>query len=257
MKDQKQIVAIDLSEVNASSLSSTSDDDRGPSFATNTQPVRRNGYISAAERSENSCLKDFRRYPPFSNKHYELTSAARFPESKRPELEPSLAFPNPAVKLNPIMRFRRVCTAESLLMPTPHKTQFKPPSPPVRGADGLTKGERLAAKINWNRSAWVNQPFGAAFPLMTPEDIRQDFIDNIDSGAEMLMCTKCSEAHIPPGPPITLQDRDTCGSFLPEWFPAKDFAKPWDTFRQMFNQLAVLDELQQGIDHQADHEQPE
>ena len=50
-----------------------------------------------------------------------------------------------------------------------------------------------------------------------PDEIREDFIKNIDDGATFEFCKVCGESHIPPGPPLTLQDRDTCSSYLPEY----------------------------------------
>jgi len=82
---------------------------------------------------------------------------------------------------------------------------------------GRTKGEILADTINWKRATWDTTPVGHdVFEFYGWKEARQDFINNIDSGAEFELCEKCEKSHIPPGSPITLQDRDTCGSFLPE-----------------------------------------
>lgn len=68
------------------------------------------------------------------------------------------------------------------------------------------------------RSLWgVDADVFRVENLYGPEEIREDFIKNIDNGAAFDFCKVCKKRHIPPGPPFTLQDRDTCGSYLPEY----------------------------------------
>ena len=84
---------------------------------------------------------------------------------------------------------------------------------------------------------------------------QRDFIHYIDiDKPQFEHCKKCQRAHIPPGPPITLEDRDTCGSGLPEWFPADDYEKPWKTFKKMINDSVYLTELNQGYTHKPNPE---
>jgi hypothetical protein len=80
--------------------------------------------------------------------------------------------------------------------------------------------------------------------------LQEDYIRFIDSyDPEFEYCKKCRTSHIPPGPPITLEDRDTCGSQLPEWFPAEDYEKPWRDFNKMINDWVYLTEVAQGYNH--------
>jgi hypothetical protein len=103
------------------------------------------------------------------------------------------------------------------------------------------------------------------FPQTTPgvsgmiydaDEQREDFIKNIDSGAEFEFCKKCQKKHIPPGGPITLQDRDTCGSYLPEWFNTEGVEQPWAAFRQIWNEIIILDEMEMGFNHRPDPSKP-
>jgi hypothetical protein len=110
----------------------------------------------------------------------------------------------------------------------------------------LSRGERLAQNINFRRDTWITTAPGVSGDILPAEEQREDFIDDINNNGEQLgFCTVCKMAHIPPGPPITLADRDTCGSFLPKWFPAQLLARPWDTYRRLINELVALDEKSQ------------
>jgi len=64
-----------------------------------------------------------------------------------------------------------------------------------------------------------------------PDEMREDFIKNIDAGAALEFCKVCGESHIPPGPPFTLQDRDTCGSYIPEYVICFQI---WQNCRRMY-----------------------
>jgi len=144
------------------------------------------------------------------------------------------------------------------------KTHSK--SPPTKSR---TKGEILADKINFDRATWDMTSAGDLAPgFLSIKEQREEFISNINSGAELEFCNKCKEKHIPPGSPITLQDRDTCGSYLPEvctisrkapfsqtmltifkWFPADKVLKPWDYFTALLNEKVKLDEISQDYNH--------
>jgi len=107
-----------------------------------------------------------------------------------------------------------------------------------------SEGEKLARTINFQRTPWVTTTPGVSGEIYTAEEQRKDFVDNVNkSGSQLGYCSKCMKRHIPPGPPITLADRDTCGADLPEWFPSHLVDKPWDTFTAMMNELIELEEL--------------
>lgn len=112
--------------------------------------------------------------------------------------------------------------------------------------DELSKGEEMAQRINFERDAWVTTAPGVSGDILPAEEQREDFIDDINSNGEQLgLCTVCGDHHIPPGPPITLADRDTCGSLLPKWFPSHRVERPWDTYRALINELVALEEKTQ------------
>jgi hypothetical protein len=102
-------------------------------------------------------------------------------------------------------------------------TRTKPPKPrqPLNPWRTKTKGERLAETINFNRSSWVMTAPGLHGEFYPGFEQRNDFINYVDSledgkdgGPELCYCRVCGENHIPPGTPITLEDRDTCGAYL-------------------------------------------
>jgi len=64
-------------------------------------------------------------------------------------------------------------------------------------------------------------------------------------------CKRCGKNHIPPGSPLTLPDRDTCGSYLPDWFPSENYKQPWDTFRGLYNKIVLCEEAERGFKHSA------
>ena len=72
-----------------------------------------------------------------------------------------------------------------------------------------------------------------------------------------MYCSKCKKTHIPPGSPITLEDRDTCYSFLPGWFPTDGVDRPWDKYTEILNDLVKQDEILQGYPNQLGKENEE
>jgi len=92
-------------------------------------------------------------------------------------------------------------------------------------------GQALAQEIDFHRisrrSLWGDDTdvFDIEH-IYGPEEMREDFVNNIDSGAASEYCKICGENHIPPGPPFTLPDRDTCGSYLPEYVVCFHQGKP-------------------------------
>jgi hypothetical protein len=95
--------------------------------------------------------------------------------------------------------------------------------------------------------------------MITNPDVfsQDDFIKYIDKNEpELEYCRKCKTKHIPPGAPITLEDRDTCGSYLPEWFPADHYDKPWRVFKRLVDDMVYLDELSQGYTHKPNPDEP-
>ncbi|KAE8444490.1 hypothetical protein EG329_000474 [Mollisiaceae sp. DMI_Dod_QoI] len=102
-------------------------------------------------------------------------------------------------------------------------------------------GERLANTIQWNKNSFCSTTCESNGPIYPSEQARTDFVKMINQGAKLEHCKVCDKKHIPPGPPVTLADRDTCGSYLPEWFPKDRYTRPWDTYRELINTIAMLE----------------
>lgn len=116
-----------------------------------------------------------------------------------------------------------------------------------------SSGAIAARNIRWARRTYDEDEL--IFPFDEPKialqhEIKQfiSIIDNAEaSGQEVFAyCERCQKNHIPWGSPLTLQDRDTCHSMLPEWFPAELFQRPWDTFIKLINDLVRVEEIRQG-----------
>ncbi|KAI9736089.1 MAG: hypothetical protein M1818_006265 [Claussenomyces sp. TS43310] len=114
-------------------------------------------------------------------------------------------------------------------------------------------GALAAREINWGRQTFDDEDLIFAFDephISIPYEVERfsSAIDNATVQGQHMFdyCTVCQEWHIPWGPPITLQDRDTCYSMLPEWFPAHLFKRPWDAFIELINDLVKFDEIKQG-----------
>jgi hypothetical protein len=122
----------------------------------------------------------------------------------------------------------------------------------------LTEGEILDQTIDFEGETCVTTPLGVSGDIYPDEEQPEDSIDEINSPAIQLdYCTVCMKDHIPPGPPMTLADRDTCGSLIPKWFPSYLVARPWDTYRALINDLVALEEKAQQNDNPArDMEKP-
>lgn len=136
----------------------------------------------------------------------------------------------------------------------------------------ISEGEKLARTVDWTRSGWGAPVPGAAKFFYSAEEQRADFVKVIDdyaktpgprrSGPHLLIppvdyetlnvleyCKKCDKYHIPPGSPITLPDRDTCGAYLPDWFPTQDYKQPWEHFRALYNKIVLCEEVERGFKH--------
>jgi hypothetical protein len=206
-----------------------------PTFKSTCTNVVRGGF-NVDTRPDPKYLKN---YPPPPNAAYDLTSEARNPKYSK-NFVPNL---DGATVVKESVR-EQVENDEEIAasMPTP----------------GQSKGELLARDINWERSSSFNYTPGVSGKLWSGNEEREDFIEEINSGAaELEYCRKCKKNHIPPGPPITLQDRDTCYAYLPDWFPADKMDRPWDGFIAMINDLVLQDERLQGYTHRPDPDKPE
>jgi hypothetical protein len=120
-------------------------------------------------------------------------------------------------------------------------------------APGSSLGESLAKSINWDRHLYGGPRITQhEMIIATLNGSREVFVANIDAAqadgrSPFELCGKCNKRHIPLGPPATLNDRDTCRSMLPEWFPQDEYPEPWDAFIELINGYVKLDEMQKGL----------
>ncbi|KAF7859586.1 hypothetical protein EAF04_008665 [Stromatinia cepivora] len=136
------------------------------------------------------------------------------------------------------------------------------PSPQKSALAGATRRTRrrlsvggiVATGIDFTQKAWVEFEPSATGEIYSGDEQKADFIKNLDEGAQIEYCKKCKERHIPPGSTLTLPERDTCGAYLPEWFPTKGIHKPWTNFIEMINHWVCLNEIDQGYNHKENPE---
>ncbi|KAG9241507.1 hypothetical protein BJ878DRAFT_224562 [Calycina marina] len=124
------------------------------------------------------------------------------------------------------------------------------PAPSIPSAENITAlpGEFLARQIKFNRRPSHNNyvdVFGLS-EIYGPEEIRRDFIRNIEEGAPLGYCKICKKTHIPPGPPFTIQDRDTCGSYVPDWFRDTPYENQLTEFVKLINEISQLHDIVNG-----------
>ncbi|KFY52721.1 hypothetical protein V496_08212 [Pseudogymnoascus sp. VKM F-4515 (FW-2607)] len=72
--------------------------------------------------------------------------------------------------------------------------------------------------------------------------------ESVVSSDNLEFCTKCEKRHIKQGPPVTLDERDTCRSMLPDWFPKERYEKPWEAFTDLINKHVRASQMLDGIE---------
>lgn len=90
-----------------------------------------------------------------------------------------------------------------------------------------------------------------------------------DDEITLKLCIICNKTHIPDGPPVSLPERDICGSNLPEWWPVESGVRvettgiyypsqPWSALINKLNEYTFYDEFSRGLkdDVQLDFELP-
>lgn len=92
-----------------------------------------------------------------------------------------------------------------------------------------------------------------AFDPPSKEELKTQLISDINKAEaqgyhSLSVCSVCTRRHVLcSGPPITLQQRDPCGSMLPDWFPRYEFVEPWTAFNHLVNILVYTEEVGRGI----------
>ncbi|RDW79628.1 hypothetical protein BP6252_04266 [Coleophoma cylindrospora] len=113
---------------------------------------------------------------------------------------------------------------------------------------GMEMAKRWAECCISPRNQNLNPIVGASGEFYGVDEQKSDFIRAVQN--EMLeYCKVCGHRHIPPGPPGTLPDRDTCGAYIPEWFPKEEVAKPWASYLALINRIVELQQILEGIPH--------
>jgi hypothetical protein len=149
-------------------------------------------------------------------------------------------------KAKPRCREKRDTGTKSTPIPAPHID--------VDGHE--LQGEVLAQAIDFNRKSWEDHIPGSSGPFYPAEEQRADFIKALNQGVPIEYCQTCKQIHIPPGSPITLPDRDTCGAHLPGWFPSEGMTRPWIYLSEMLNEFVRLSEIEQGYSHLPNPDRP-
>jgi hypothetical protein len=223
----------------------------------------------------------FRGYPPPSNQAYKLTSDGHDPKFVVNKSRPIVTMPSRRHLSFTTAHLDLEAEPKSRLLEVAEATSQRRVSLENKLAIDLSKpkteGEKAAETIDWNRSSWGAQVPGATTSFYPGLEQRADFIKAIDdiaktslqglrrdyphllippendpaisNGPKLEYCKKCFKNHILPGSPITLPDRDTCSAFLPDWFPSQRYVKPWETFRSLYNEIIIYEEMERGFIH--------
>jgi hypothetical protein len=223
----------------------------------------------------------FRGFPPPSNQAYKLTSDGHDPKFVVNKSRPIVTMPSrrhlsigtTTLDLEAEPKSRLLEVAES----TSQRRASLENKPATAVSKPKTEGEKAAETIDWSRSGWGAQVPGAITSFYPGTEQRAEFVKEIDdiaktslqgirrdyphllippendpaftNGFKLQYCKKCGKNHILPGSPITLPDRDTCGAFLPDWFPTHNYVKPWETFRSLYNEIVICEEMERGFIH--------
>ncbi|KAH7313048.1 hypothetical protein BKA65DRAFT_600578 [Rhexocercosporidium sp. MPI-PUGE-AT-0058] len=179
--------------------------------------VMRGGFVHAKENIRPKVLSEpFRTFPPLSNRGYMLTSTGHDPKFvHRAEPAHSTFIPRSYIK--------------AILLNSKPAAMPKPPAVP------------LPAKGPNAEDQWVDSD-GAISEASSTGGIRQYY----STCTVFALCRKCGKHHIPPGSFLSLWKRDTCGSYLPDWFPAEDFEYPWQAYTDLINEIHRLESLERG-----------
>ncbi|KAK0102110.1 hypothetical protein ONS95_001088 [Cadophora gregata] len=177
--------------------------------------VIRGGFAHSQENVRPKVLSEpFRTFPPLSNRGYMLTSTGHDPKfAHRIEQANSTMIPRSCIKV--------------ILGNTAPQPLLQPPKWHIEDAK--------------NADDWVDSDStdseasdtGGLRKFYSPYTI-------------FMFCRKCGKRHIPPESHLSLKDRDRCGAYLPDWFPAENFEFPWVTFTDLNNEIHRLESLERG-----------
>ncbi|KAH6717189.1 hypothetical protein BKA61DRAFT_654430 [Leptodontidium sp. MPI-SDFR-AT-0119] len=179
--------------------------------------VMRGGFVHAKENIRPKVLSEpFRTFPPLSNRGYMLTSTGHDPKFvHRAEPTNSTFIPRSCIKAS-LFNSKPTTVPKPLVVPLP-------------------------AKDPNAEDQWVDSD-GEISEASSTGGIRQFY----SSCTVFMLCRKCGKHHIPPGSFLSLGRRDTCGSYLPDWFPAEDFEDPWQSYTDLVNEIHRLESLERG-----------
>jgi hypothetical protein len=203
-------IVVQTSTMNDPQISEVPSPRTYPTFEPNTNPenILRGGFRPLAKQKWN--IGEWLNYPPLTNEAYSLDTNAYYPRPSQHEAESEM--PESASDLVGL-------GIEGLDLDGSPKVDDDV-EPAREPANGKTKGEILADKIDFKRPSWVTRPVGSCFDILPPDEQKREFIElinkNKDGSGQLEPCFKCGEKHIIPGSPLTLGDRDKCYSALPD-----------------------------------------
>ncbi|KAE9363720.1 hypothetical protein N431DRAFT_117462 [Stipitochalara longipes BDJ] len=200
-------------------------------------------------------------FPPPTNESYYLTTEGHDPKFLRDKARVITTMPSRR-KLTGIVNTikpsgKLVEVAENHAR---HRNSLSDTSTPNRSREGtatspepFTEGYKPAVIDDYAKTSVQGGPLRRDGPHLLIPPVKQGTM------AEPILdyCKKCGKNHIPPGSPITLPDRDTCGAYLPDWFPSHNYKQPWDNFRGLYNKIVLCEEAERGFRHSAVRQSPQ
>lgn len=194
------------------------------------------GFLNGKENIRPRVLTEpFMAFPPLSNHGYMLTSTGHDPKFvHRTEQANATFIPRSCIKAiltNPM--------PDTIVEEEEQSTEPDEPENSESIAGSQVKGTK-------DENQWTD-PTGAT------SDIGQvnktvALVQDKPTDEVLMFCRKCEKKHIPEGSFLYLASRDTCGSYLPDWFPSEDYGpgEAWTAFNELNNQILRLESLERG-----------
>ncbi|KAL2061064.1 hypothetical protein VTL71DRAFT_9116 [Oculimacula yallundae] len=219
LEDESTSIPASPTRANRSDISNRAQGDPQSSVehTSGSCKVIRGGFKLVETENRPKTLKEgFLAYPPTSNRGYMLTSTGHDPKFVlEPEQATATFIPRSCIQ----------ALRDSLLKSKPKLVPDTDPS--------------LALGKSGDEDHWVNSE-GVVSGGGSTGSQGQDTPDTD------MLCGKCGTHHIPSGWLCSLGERDTCGSYLPDWFPTEKCEYPWLYFTDLCNDIHRLESLERG-----------